>query len=264
MGIYCDPKHPALGQFPARSHSQFQWYSLLTDSVAMNLSKLPFDFEPVVYMIDDFNECERLGLVFEAKVGKGRLLATSLNMGTESSRTLAQKQMLKSLLNRAGSDSFAPAQSLSMKQLHQVFQPPNVKIKKVSSDNRGHEKEKMIDGDPETFWHTRFQPDFAPKPHFVVLEVPADTSVSGLTYVAYSGGNGNGHVKAYSVSVCDDGKTWSAPLIKGALETKVYNEQKIMFPAPTDKKFIKFEITDAVSYGGQPIAAIGELDVLVK
>jgi len=37
-----------------------------------------------------------------------------------------------------------------------------------------------------------------------------------------------------------------------------------MFPSPTGKKFMKFEITDAVSYGGQPIAAIGELDVLVK
>jgi hypothetical protein len=98
----------------------------MTDSVAMNLSKLPFDFEPVVYMIDDFNECERLGLVFEAKVGKGRLLATSLNLGPEGSRTPAQNQMLKSLLNYAGSDSFAPAQSLSIKQLEQIFSSENL------------------------------------------------------------------------------------------------------------------------------------------
>ena len=264
MGIYCDPAHPALAAFPTRSHSQFQWYSLLTDSVAMNLNKLPFDFEPVVYMIDDFNECERLGLVLEAKVGAGRLLATSLNLGTEGSRTPAQKQMLKSLLDRVGSGDFAPARSLTMEQLGHVFQTPRPKVIQVSSANQGHEKEKMSDGDPTTFWHTRFRPDFAEPPHYVVLEVPADTSVAGLSYTAWSGGNGNGHVKGYAVSVSDDGKTWGAPLVKGALEPDVHRDQEIRFPAPTNKKFIKFEVTDAVSAPGKPVAAIGELDVLVK
>jgi hypothetical protein len=118
MGIYCDPAQPALAGFPTRDHSQFQWYSLMTDSVAMNLSKLPFDFEPVVYMIDDFNECEKLGLVLEAKVGKGRLIATSLNLGKEGNRTPAQKQMLKSLLNYAGADNFKPAHTLTIEQLN--------------------------------------------------------------------------------------------------------------------------------------------------
>jgi len=100
MGIYCDPAQPALAGFPTRDHSQFQWYSLMTDSVAMNLSKLPFDFEPVVYIIDDFNEC------------------TSLNLGKEGNRTPAQKQMLKSLLNYAGADNFKPAHTLTFEQLY--------------------------------------------------------------------------------------------------------------------------------------------------
>ena len=264
MGIYCDPAHPALAAFPTRTHSQFQWYSLLTGSFAMNLGNLPFDFKPVVFMIDDFNECERLGLVFEVNVAAGKLLVTTLNLGTEGSRTPAQKQMLKSLLDRAGSDGFAPARSLTMEQLGQVFQPPSPKVIRVSSSNRGHEKEAMQDGNPATFWHTQFQPDFAETPHYVILEVPADTTVTGLAYVAWSGGNNNGHVKGYSVSVSDDGKTWGAPLVKGALEPNVYRNQEIRFPAPTAKRFIKFEITDAVSKGGRPVAAIGELDVLIE
>ena len=40
--------------------------------------------------------------------------------------------------------------------------------------------------------------------------------------------------------------------------------QQIVFPAPISKRFIKFEVTDAVSIEGQPLAAIGELDVLVQ
>ncbi len=272
MGIYCDPAQPALAAFPTRNHSQFQWYSLLTGSVAMNLNKLPFDFEPVVYMIDDFNECVRLGLVLEARIGKGRLLATTLNLGTEGKRTLAQKQMLNTLITRAATPKAGPVQSLTFEQIKTVIRPSRTvtlkriggKIAAVSSFNPGMEKEKMIDGDLKTFWHTQFAGGFAKPPHYVVLEVPAGTSVRGLAYLAYAGGNGNGHVKACSIYVSDDGKNWGKPVVKSQLKAGVYTEQQIRFPAPTSKPFIKFEVTDAVSLGGQPIAAIGELDVLVK
>ena len=137
-------------------------------------------------------------------------------------------------------------------------------IAAVSSSNSGMGQEQMMDGDLKTFWHTHFADGFAKPPHYVILEVPAGTPVTGLAYLAYAGGNGNGHVKSYSVSVSDDGKIWDAPLVKGELKPSGYTEQQIILPAPTAKQFIKFEITDAVSLGGQPIAAIGELDVLVK
>jgi hypothetical protein len=159
MGIYCGPTQAALAAFPTRYHSQFQWYSLMTGSVAMNLSKLPFDFEPVVYMIDDFNECQRLGLLFEARVGKGRLIATSLNLGAEGSRTLAQKQMLNNLFKRTGADDFKPAHTLTFEQLDGLFVKPSVqnlkliggRIAQVSSFNLAMEAEKMVDGDLTTW-----------------------------------------------------------------------------------------------------------------
>ena len=134
------------------------------------------------------------------------------------------------------------------------------KIAQVSSFNPGHEKELMLDGDPATFWHTCFAGGFAKPPHYVVLEVPAGTSVAGLAYTARS--KPNGRVLGYAVSVSDDGKNWEAPIVKGRLKAESVAEQKITFPAPPTKRFIRFEATDAVSGGGQPIAAIGELDVL--
>jgi len=272
MGIHCEPKHGALAGFPTRNHSQFQWHSLLSGSTAMTLNDLPFGFEPVVSVIDDFNECHRLAVVMEAKVGKGRLLLSSLNLGKDGQRTPAQKQMLKSLLARAGDRSAVPAASLNAEQIDTIFRPirsMNLKsiggsVAEVSSQNTGMEKEKMLDGAAETFWHTRFDGGFSQPPHYVVLELPAGTAVAGLSYVAWSGGNGNGHVKSYAVSVSDDGKTWGPPLVSGALKPGSPHNQEIRFPAPARKRFIKFEITDAVSLGGQPIAAIGELDVLLK
>ena len=135
-------------------------------------------------------------------------------------------------------------------------------ISEVSSFHPGHEPEKMLDGDPATFWHTRFKPDFAPQPHFVILRVPVGKPIAGLAYTPRS--EPNGRVLGYGVSVSDDGKSWEAPIAKGRLNAESVAEQKIEFPAPTTKRLIKFEVTDAVSAGGQAIAAIGELDVLVK
>jgi len=272
MGILCDPAYGALASFPTRSHAQYQWYSLLTGSQAMKLNALPFAFEPVVHMIDDFNECERLGLVIEARVGKGRLLATSLSLGKDGERTLAQKQMLNSLLTRAASSAAGPVPALSIEEIRTVMRGARSsslkciggRIAAVSSENPGMTKDQMLDGDLKTFWHTRFADGFAKPPHYVVVEVPAGMSVAGLSYAAWSGGNDNGHVKRYKVSVSDDVKTWGAPLVKGALKPNVYGDQEIRFPSPTNRMFIKLEITEAVSLGGEPIAAIGELDVLLR
>lgn len=58
---------------------------------------------------------------------------------------------------------------------------------------------------------------------------------------------------------------YGATTVKHAvLEPKVSTEQRILFPASTTKRFIKFQVTDAVSFGGQSLAAVGELDVVVK
>ncbi len=121
MGIYCDPEHPSLAQFPTRSHSDWQWYDLLTDSYALILNDLPFEFEPVVHMIDFFKTSYRLSMVMEAKVGNGRLLVSTLNLGNETERSLAQKQMWKNLLDYVSSDNFQPRFTLTAEQLDMVF-----------------------------------------------------------------------------------------------------------------------------------------------
>lgn len=121
MGIYCDPAHPALSQFPTREYSGWQWYDLLTDACALTLNDLPFEYKPVVYMIDDFNESHRLGVLMEASVGKGSLLISTLNLGKEGERSMSQEQMLNSLLDYLADDDFNPQQILSLKQLDGIL-----------------------------------------------------------------------------------------------------------------------------------------------
>ena len=132
----------------------------------------------------------------------------------------------------------------------------------VSSFQKGMEKEKMLDGSNRTFWHTRFKPTVAKPPHYVILQNPAGKEIEGLSYATWSGGNGNGQVKAYSIHLSDDGKNWGESIAKGELEIRLANEQPILFPEKTTKRFIKFLVTDALSLDGKSLASIGKLDVM--
>ena len=134
----------------------------------------------------------------------------------------------------------------------------------VSSQQAGMEKWKMQDGSNRTFWHSRFSPTLAEPPHFVTLENPNGASIRGLSYSAWSGGNGNGQVEGYAIYVSDDGIAWGQPMIVGKLETRLANEQIIPLPAPTNKRFLKFEVTQSLSLDGRSLASIGKLDVITE
>ncbi|MDG2220863.1 MAG: DUF1592 domain-containing protein [Rubripirellula sp.] len=133
----------------------------------------------------------------------------------------------------------------------------------VSSFQKGMEKEKLQDGSNQTFWHTRFEPTLAKPPHFVVLKNPRAAEINGLSYAAWSGGNGNGLVKKYSVFVSEDGRNWSDAIVTGELEVRLANEQPIQFPAPIKPRFIKFLVNDAKTVDGRSLASIGKLDVVL-
>jgi hypothetical protein len=132
----------------------------------------------------------------------------------------------------------------------------------VSSFQKGMEKEKMQDGSNRTFWHTRFKPTLAKPPHYVIFENPKGSLIDGLSYATWSGGNGNGQVKAYAIYLSDDGKSWGAPIVEGELEIRLANEQPILFPKPTNRRFIRFLVTDAFTLDGRSLASIGKLDVM--
>ena len=132
----------------------------------------------------------------------------------------------------------------------------------VSSFQKGMEKEKMLDGSNRTFWHTRFKPTLAKPPHYVVIENPQAKAIEGLNYATWSGGNGNGQVEAYAIHFSDNEKDWGKPILTGPLEIRLANEQPILFPEKTTKRFIKFLITDAHTLDGRSLASIGKLDVI--
>ena len=123
LGILCDPAHPALAGFPTEIHSNWQWYDLLQNSRALNLEETPADFRPIVQVIDNFARNHKMGNLFEARAGKGKLLACTMDLRSNMERRPAARQMLKSLQDYVASEKFRPGLELPLATLDKLFAP---------------------------------------------------------------------------------------------------------------------------------------------
>ncbi|RPI26586.1 MAG: glycoside hydrolase [Acidobacteria bacterium] len=123
LGILCDPKHPALTGFPTDFHTNWQWWYLMSPgrSSAMILDKLPVGLKPIVQVIDDWFTARRLGLVFEVKVGNGKLLVSSIDLETGLETNLVARQLRQSLLRYMESERFNPQVEVTAEQLRSVL-----------------------------------------------------------------------------------------------------------------------------------------------
>ena len=121
MGVLCEPQHPALKMFPTNFHADWQWWELMSKSRAFDLTNGPADLQPIVQVIDDAARSRRLGAVIEARVGRGKLLATSFDLVSDPRNRLAARQLRASLLSYAASPEFAPKSELKLDYLDSLF-----------------------------------------------------------------------------------------------------------------------------------------------
>ena len=122
LGLWCDVKSPALAEFPTEAFCNWQWTQIVRGVRAVNLDSLPPALTPMVYAIDDWNRNWKLGLIFECKVGRGRLLVCPINFASEenSANPVAQ-QLRRSLLDYMGSEKFQPSVSVTEAQINKVW-----------------------------------------------------------------------------------------------------------------------------------------------
>jgi hypothetical protein len=120
LGILCDPSHPALAKFPTEFHANWQWFHILMNARAVIVDDTPGDFRPIVQVIDNFDadRNHKLGLIFETKVGAGRLLVCTSDILALQARPEA-RQLLASLLQYVA--RFAPQESLPLDSLKKWF-----------------------------------------------------------------------------------------------------------------------------------------------
>ncbi len=113
LGILCNPNHPALADFPTEYYSNWEWWDAMSHSGAINLSSFPTEIKPVVRVIDDWFTNRPLSLILEAKVGKGKIIVTGIDLNTDIENRPEARQLLYSLKKYMTGNQFNPAVSIA-------------------------------------------------------------------------------------------------------------------------------------------------------
>jgi hypothetical protein len=124
LGVVCDPQHPAFKKFPATYHSDMQWWDVVNNAQVMHLEDFPKGFNPVLQPIDTWFLNRKLALILEAKVGKGKLLVSSIDFKNIENRPAAA-QLLYSLTKYVNSLAFNPATAVELKTVQALFSEPS-------------------------------------------------------------------------------------------------------------------------------------------
>jgi hypothetical protein len=268
LGLLCNPKHPALAKFPTKSFQDWQWDEIVSRAQGMVLDALPNELRPIVQVIDDWNTNRRLGLIWECRVGSGKLLVCPAELSKDLEKRPAARQLRESLVSYAAGKRFNPKVEVSKVELARLLEPTQASnlvklgarvIEADSEDSaNGNIAAHAIDGDPETIWHTRWQPSTDPMPHHITVDLGRAVTLKGITYLPRQD-MANGRIAECEIYCSTDANSWAAPVAK----VKWPNTdmlQTVTFQQPIKARYLKLVAKSEVS--GQPFAGIAELDVL--
>lgn len=121
LGILCNPQHPALRAFPTQYHSNWQWWDAMSHSSPIRMDSISPFIQPVVRVIDDWVTARPLGLIFECKVGKGKLIVSGIDLLSDQDSRPEARQLLYSLKSYMHSDQFNPAVKVDVEKLITLF-----------------------------------------------------------------------------------------------------------------------------------------------
>ncbi|MGB3850160.1 MAG: sugar-binding domain-containing protein [Tunicatimonas sp.] len=121
LGILCDPNHPALANFPTDYYSDWQWWDAMTHANAIITDDLSTELRPIVRVIDDWFENRSTALLFEARVGQGKLLVSGIDLHTDLSSRREAQQLLYSLKKYMVSRQFNPKTQLAVNDVTALF-----------------------------------------------------------------------------------------------------------------------------------------------
>jgi hypothetical protein len=268
LGLLCDPKHPALAKFPTELFQDWQWDEIVTNAQAMVLDGLPKEVHPIVQPIDDWNTNRKLGLIWECRVGTGRLVVCSADLENNLGKRPAARQLRESLLSYMAGKNFNPRVAVSKEALARLLdltRPSKLAtlgarvIETDSEDSaNGNVAANAIDGDPGTIWHSSYTPAPEPMPHHLTIDLGRAVTLKGITYLPRQD-MANGRIAECEIYCSSEPNAWPAPTAKvkwpntGQLQT-------VSFDQPVKARYLKVVALSEVNRN--PYASIAELDVL--
>lgn len=102
-------------KFPTDSYSNWQWWDLCINSKSIVVDAI--NAKPLVRVIDNFVTNHHLTNLFEAKVGKGQLVFSSIDLTSNLNKRPVARQLKHSVVNYMKSSSFNPSNLINIEDI---------------------------------------------------------------------------------------------------------------------------------------------------
>ena len=112
IGCLIHAEQPVFADFPTSYHTDWQWWDILENAKVIEMQQTPRQLRPFIQVIDSFDNNEKLGIGFEARVGGGKLLVLAVDTKKKMDQRPATRQLLESIDRYVRSDRFAPEVTL--------------------------------------------------------------------------------------------------------------------------------------------------------
>lgn len=130
----------------------------------------------------------------------------------------------------------------------------------ADSAQAGYEASKAIDGNVNSFWHTAYSPTaVAQLPHYIQVDMKKSYVVNGISYQPRQDGGSNGNIGQHTVTLSNDGTTWSAPVQFGTWLNDKYT--KSTFFSSTTARYVRITAQTEAQGANNQWSSMAELNV---
>lgn len=117
-----------------------------------------------------------------------------------------------------------------------------------------------IDGDPDTWWHTKWLGEKPPHPHELLVDLGDRTTFSGLRCVPRGDRSRNGMIQDFELRVGDSPDAVEKVAARGRLSYTSSGQPEIFWFAPCAGRYVLLRTLSEVN--GAPYASLGELQLI--
>lgn len=134
VGTLIRDNHPIFKNFPTDFYTGLQWWELTNKAQAMEMNSFPADFQPIVQPIDTWFINRKLGMLFEANVGKGKIVVCSADIQSDLDKRPVARQLYYAITKYMTSGFFYPEFNLKLSVIEDLTKLEGERINTHTQD----------------------------------------------------------------------------------------------------------------------------------
>lgn len=128
----------------------------------------------------------------------------------------------------------------------------------ADSYQTGNEPQNVLDGNTNSFWHTKYNPTTDNLPHTLTIDMKTARYCNGLSYQPRQDGNQNGNIGQHKIYCSLDGNNFGDPLVIGTYRNDAQTKTSVF--AASNCRYIR--LTAQTEVNGKPWSSAAEINIL--